>query len=263
MTDICAQSDLLKKYQPRLLEEKFDGLESGVNRFLASSIARNRLPRLLALTGPRGSSKGTTAKIIARRHCCEQKDQHPFDACLKCNGCKSIEGQAGSVRFSGFGYTEFDATTMDGQKIVEIIEYESNFNSLEGDARPLFCIDEIMRSKTGIQQRLLRIAENTKSSVIICTIEPGNLLPELLDRFTHFNLRLPTTAQIVKGLTRIAGAEGYQIESAAAEHIAQVRANNPRMCVSTLGVAIIVADGANIDVPVIDAALELDGLGQF
>ncbi len=259
MSDDCAPHDMVRDYQPRKLADKFDGLDSSVDRYIAKAIATNRLPRLLALTGPAGCGKGTTARIIARRHCCEHKDRHHYDPCLECDGCRSIDKASGGTWFSAWGYTEFDATRLNGHDIAKYIDKDSLCLSLHGGNRQLFCVDEVMRSRTGVQERLLRLAENSRCSIMICTIEPANLMPELLARFTHLAVRPPTRPQVVAGLQRIATAEGFELRVEAAALVARCYSNNPRNCTRVLGMAMVAADGKAIDVPVIEAVLEIEG----
>lgn len=258
MTKDCAVPDLLQKYQPRRLADKFDA-DANVNTYIARGIANRTLPKLLAFTGPAGSGKGTTARIIGRRHCCKNTDRHLFEPCLDCSGCQAIDASSGSVRWTDHGYTEFDATCMEGAKIISILEEEAHYLSVEGGRRHLFVIDEIHRNRTGVQDRLLRISENTRCRIIICTIDPSNLMPELLDRFTHIALKPPTQQQTVTGLTRIAEAEGFTLELEAAGLTARSRSNNPRRCVKTLGMAMTIAEDKQINADVVATALEIEG----
>ncbi len=123
----------------------------------------------------------------------------------------------------------------------------------------MFVIDEVQRSRTGVQARLLRFSENTHCRIIICTIDSSNLMTELLDRFTHLALTPPTRQQTIAGLTRIAAAEGFEIDLAAADLTARSGSNNPRRCVKTLGMAMTIAAGQQISANVIAAALEIEG----
>lgn len=259
MPDTCAPSDFPGKYQPLRLADKFGGMDMMTNRFLARATANATLPKLLLLTGPAGTGKGTTVRILARRHCCEAKNQHAFDPCLACRGCNSFAQGYKSLWFNEFGYMEFDAVRMDGEEILTIIDVEARYNSIEDGNRKMFCIDEIGRNRKSIQQRLLRLSETTRCPIVLCSISPENLIPELLDRFTHLALVPPTQAQAVAGLGRIAEEEGVDLSREAAVLIARAKANNPRRCIKTLGTAITLASNRTIDLEAVTATLEMEG----
>jgi DNA polymerase III gamma/tau subunit len=259
MNDDCATRDLLSKYQPRRLADKFDRMESNVNRYLARAIAMNTLARLLLFTGPAGCGKGTTTRIIARRHCCANKSSHTYDPCLDCDGCRSFRRGDFSTRYSEYGYSEFDATRMEGAKIAHHIENESRSRSLVGHNRRLFCVDELQRCRTGVQERLLRLTENIKNRIIICGIDPSDILPALRDRFVHLALTPPTQKQVVAGLTKISSSEGFNLDAEAATLIARTKSNNPRRSIVTLGVSMTIATDYKIGRNEILAALEMEG----
>lgn len=259
MNDDCATRDLLSMYQPKRLTDKFDAMDSNVNRFLARGTAAGTLPRLMLFTGSAGCGKGTTTRIIARRHCCGRKDGHPFDPCLECDGCRSFRRGNFSTRYSEFGYSEFDATRLEGAKIAHFIENEARSLSLQGSNRRMFCIDELQRSRTGIQERLLRLTENITNRIIICTIDPGDILPALRDRFVHFALTPPTQQQVIVGLTKISCSEGFKIDREAAALIARAKSNNPRRSIITLGVSMTITTDKTIGRSEVLAALELEG----
>ena len=256
----CAVTDFARKHQPRRLSEKFGGLDVAANRFFANAIATGRLPRLLVITGPAGSGKGTTARIIGRRHCCDSKDQHPYEPCLECPGCKSIDDSSGSVRWTDYGYVEFDATRHSGEQIVTWLEKESIYYAIENGNTYMFVIDELARNRQGIQERLLRLIENIDVSIILITINPGDILTPLFDRCAHIALKPPTRDQVVSGLTRIAECEGYKLIAAAGETIARLNGNIPRTSVQALGLALTVADSTVIDEVVVTAAFDMMGV---
>lgn len=243
---------------PLRLGEMFDALQSPVNCYLSQAIARGSLPRLIAFTGPAGFGKGTRARIIARRHSCERKDAHPFEPCAKCSGCLSVDEESGSTRSTDWGYTEFDATALPPDKILDIMENEAHFRSIMGSNRHLFFVDELTRARKGIQERLLRFSENTRCGIIIATIDHHTILPELLDRFVHLRLQVPTLDQVVGGLIRLARAENRNLHRTAAQQIARACQNNPRLATKTLGIAITLASDRVIDADTVKLALDLE-----
>lgn len=259
MGEDCANYDLLRKHQPRRLGDKFEGLDSNVNRAIARGIATKKFPPHVLFSGSAGSGKGTTARIIGRRHCCQNKDQHPFDPCLKCEGCRSFHIGEDSLLHSVFGYSEFDATRLSGPTIAQYMEIASRYSPFEGGSRHMFVVDEIQRNRTGIQERLLRLTESIKNTIIICTIDAGVLLPALRDRFVHFMLRPPSREQAIVGLTRIANVEGFEIDRDAADLIARMQSNNPRRCVNLLGLAITVASKNTVGLDEVHVALDIAG----
>ena len=157
-----ATQSLYRRYRPR----RFDELkgQDHVVRALRNAVINNREGQAYLFSGPRGTGKTSTARILAKVLNCEElKDGEP---CGKCNSCLSID--AGS----SYDVLELDAASNNGvDNMRDLIERAALGNP--GRHR-VFILDEVHMLSKPAEAALLKTLEEPPDHVVfvLATTDP-------------------------------------------------------------------------------------------
>ncbi len=186
-----------------------------ITRTLSNALLSDRLAHAYLFSGPRGTGKTTTAKILARAmNCITYPTAEP---CGKCTPCLNI---AAGVSID---VVEMDAASNRG--IDEIRELRERSRFASGESRfKVYIIDEAHMLTPEACNAFLKTLEEPPKNVIfiLATTEPTRLPATIVSRCQRFDFHLLTTAQISSRLDQILKEEGWQAEDEAVELIARL-----------------------------------------
>ena len=216
---------LYRKYRPQTLD-KLVGQEH-IKKTLTSAIELGKLSHAYLFTGPRGTGKTSTARILAKSlNCVNGPTIHP---CGECESCKDITNSI------PIDVVEIDAASNrsveDAQNILEKIQYAPVHGKYK-----IYIIDEVHMLSTTAFNALLKTLEEPPENVIfiLATTEVHKVLDTIKSRCQRYDFRRITTDDIVKHLRYISDEEKIKISNDALLTIAKNSAGGMRDSISLL-----------------------------
>ena len=216
---------LYRKYRPQTLD-KLVGQEH-VKKTLTSAIELGKIAHAFLFTGPRGTGKTSTARILAKSLNC--KNGPTIHPCGECESCRDITNSI------PIDVIEIDAASNrkveDTQSILEKIQYVP----VSGRYK-IYIIDEVHMLTNHAFNALLKTLEEPPENVIfiLATTEVHKVLDTIKSRCQRFDFRRITTDDIVKHLRYISDEEKINITDDALFTIAKNSAGGMRDSISLL-----------------------------
>ncbi|HET7480208.1 MAG TPA: DNA polymerase III subunit gamma/tau [Rubrobacteraceae bacterium] len=205
---------LYRKWRPRA----FSGIvgQEPVVRTLKRAIETDRVAHAYLFSGPRGTGKTSTAKVLAMGLNCDGSDGPTPEPDGTCESCRAIIGN------SSMDVLEMDAASNRG--IDEIRELRDKVNLAPASGRmKVYIIDEVHMLTTEAFNALLKMLEEPPEHVVfvLATTEKHKVLPTIISRCQSFDFRRPSVETLTEKLSEIAAAEGIEAEPEALTVIAR------------------------------------------
>ncbi len=202
---------LYRKYRPQKISE-IDSQK--VREKLENILKSDRIPHAFLFSGPKGTGKTSSARIIAKSINCE-KNNGLGEPCGKCTTCVSITNGA------NLDILEIDAASNRG--IDEIRDLRDKIRLAPSSARKkVYIIDEVHMLTTEAANALLKTLEEPPEHVVfvLCTTNPEKLPETIISRCTRIDFRKAVEVDLVQALKRAKKGEGREIEEEALLEIA-------------------------------------------
>ena len=211
-TSLMRHATLYRKWRPRA----FSGIsgQEPVVRTLRRAIETGRVAHAYLFSGPRGTGKTSTAKVLAMGLNCAQGPTPEPDG--TCESCRAI------INNSSMDVLEMDAASNRG--IDEIRELRDRVNLAPAAGRmKAYIIDEVHMLTTEAFNALLKMLEEPPEHVVfvLATTEKHKVLPTIISRCQSFDFRRPGVGTLSEKLAEIAEAEGIEAEPGALTIIAR------------------------------------------
>jgi DNA polymerase III subunit gamma/tau len=203
---------LYRRWRPR----RFGGIvgQEPVVRTLRRAIETDRVSHAYLFSGPRGTGKTSTAKVLAMGLNCEKGPTPEPDG--TCESCRAIVGS------SSIDVLEMDAASNRG--IDEIRELRDKVNLTPAAGRmKVYIIDEVHMLTAEAFNALLKMLEEPPEHVVfvLATTEKHKVLPTIISRCQSFDFRRPSVETLVGKLEEISEAEEIEVEPEALTVIAR------------------------------------------
>ena len=242
-----AYEPLHHRYRP----QRFDQLvgQAPIVRTLSNAIRLKRIAPAYLFTGPRGTGKTSSARILARSLNCTSTPEPTAEPCGQCEACVAIT--AGNA----LDVIEIDAASNTGvDNIRELIE-RSRFAPVQLRWK-VYVVDECHMLSTAAFNALLKTLEEPPPRVVfvLATTDPQRVLPTIVSRCQRFDFCRIPLEELVQHLSWISQQEQIVIAPDALRLVAQFAQGGLRDAESLL-------DQLSLLSPPIEAAAVWDLMG--
>src|SRR5215211_5557257 len=194
---------LYRKWRPR----RFGGIvgQEPVVRTLRRAIETDRVSHAYLFSGPRGTGKTSTAKVLAMGLNCEKGPTPEPDG--TCESCRAIMGN------SSLDVLEMDAASNRGIDEIRDLRDKVNLAPVTGRMK-VYIIDEVHMLTAEAFNALLKMLEEPPEHVVfmLATTEKHKVLPTIISRCQSFDFRRPSVETLVEKLAEISEAENIDVE---------------------------------------------------
>lgn len=199
-----------------------------ITRTLRNSLKTGRIRHAYLFSGPRGTGKTTTARLLAKAINCTHPDldQRP---CNECDACRAVnEGRY-------LDLIEIDAATHTGVDDVRDLRDKIAFQPGEGRYK-VYIIDEVHRFTGNAFDALLKTLEEPPPHAVfvLATTEIDKVPATIKSRCLPFEFRRVPLQMVADRLQEIVADEGLKIDRAALELIARHGTGSVRDSISLL-----------------------------
>ncbi|HBY93514.1 MAG TPA: DNA polymerase III subunit gamma/tau [Chloroflexi bacterium] len=221
-----AQQALYRKWRSQTFDELVG--QEHVVRTLRNALQSGRVRHAYLFTGPRGTGKTSSARILAKAvNCLAPEAERPCDRCPLCRAIATG---------SSLDLIEIDAASNTGvDKVREAIIEKVNFAPSEGRYK-VYIIDEVHMLSTSAFNALLKTLEEPPpyAIFILATTEVHKVPATILSRCQRLDFRRIPVERIVDHLRYILEQEKIEAEPAVLELVARQATGSMRDAQSLL-----------------------------
>jgi len=214
-----------RKWRPRAFQHIVG--QDHVTQTLRNALRQSRIVHAYLFSGPRGTGKTSTARILAKAvNCLAEIEERP---CNECTMCQAIdEGRA-------LDLVEIDAASHTG--VDDIRELRDKISFAPTEARyKFYIIDEVHMLSTSAFNALLKTLEEPPphAILVLATTEPHKIPATVISRCQRFDFRRIPLQAMIERLRQIADEEGLAVEEGALDLIARQSTGSMRDAESLL-----------------------------
>src|SRR5215831_12136640 len=240
-----AYQSLYRRYRPQRFAE-VRGQEHLVAG-LQNAVRTDRVGHAYLFSGPRGTGKTSTARILAKVLNCE----HPVDAepCGVCESCVAIENG------TSFDVHELDAASNNGVEAIRDLIAKSAMGT-PGRTK-VYILDEVHMLSAAASNALLKTLEETPDHVVfvLATTDPQKVLPTIRSRTQHYELHLLSADELTELAAFIIEDAGLDVPPEGVDYVVRAGAGSARDMESALD-QLVVSGGLPDDADALDELVE-------
>jgi len=220
-----AYQSLYRRYR----SSRFDELvgQQHVVTALKNAIRDGRVGHAYLFSGPRGTGKTSTARILGKALNCTdlESDGEP---CGRCESCQAF------ATSTSYDLQELDAASNNG---VEAIRDLISKVALGSPGRTkVYILDEVHMLTAGAENALLKTLEEPPDHVVfvLATTEPHKVVPTIRSRTQHYEFNLIPAEELEVHVRWVAADAGLDVTDEMIGHVLRVGAGSARDTLSAL-----------------------------
>ncbi|MEY4159079.1 MAG: polymerase gamma/tau subunit [Actinomycetota bacterium] len=230
-----AVQSLYRRYRPRRFSELRG--QDHIVRALRNAVVNEREGQAYLFSGPRGTGKTSTARILAKVLNCEAPVEG--EPCCACASCLAVE--------SGTSYDviELDAASNNGVDDVRDLIDRAGLGS-PGRHR-VFILDEVHMLSKAAEAALLKTLEEPPSHVVfvLATTDPQKVSETIRSRTQHLQFHLLPMHDLEEHVRFVVADAGLEVTDAAIEQVLVQGGGSARDTLSAL--ELVVAAGGEAE----------------
>ncbi|HVA03603.1 MAG TPA: DNA polymerase III subunit gamma/tau [Acidimicrobiales bacterium] len=199
--DSAPYQSLYRRFRPQRFEEVLG--QEHVSLALRNAVRDGRVGHAYLFSGPRGTGKTSTARILAKAlNCAALEDGEP---CGRCDSCIEI------ARGASLDVHELDAASNNG---VDAMRDLVSHAALGTPGRwKVYIVDEVHMLSTAASNALLKTLEEPPGHVVfvLATTDAQKVLPTIRSRTQHFEFRLLGSETLSALLHQVRTATGLAL----------------------------------------------------
>ncbi|WP_121616837.1 DNA polymerase III subunit gamma/tau [Virgibacillus halodenitrificans] len=235
-----AYTALYRLYRPSDFEDLVG--QEHIKKTVKNALQRQKFAHAYLFTGPRGTGKTSTAKLIGKAVNCLSPTENG-EPCNECDNCLAVkEGTMNDI-------VEIDAASNNGVDEIRNIREQVHFSPSQGKYK-VYIIDEVHMLSMGAFNALLKTLEEPPAHIIfiLATTEPHKIPLTIISRCQRFDFRRISPSAIVERMKYIVKDQNLQVDDEALQLIASIAQGGMRDALSLLDQSIsYAADQVNAE----------------
>jgi DNA polymerase-3 subunit gamma/tau len=200
-----ATQSLYRRYRPRRFGE-LKG-QDHVVRALRDAVASGREGQAYLFSGPRGTGKTTSARILAKVLNCEHVVEG--EPCCECESCVAVE------RGTSYDVHELDAASNRGIDAMRDLIEKASLGT--AGRHKVYILDEVHMLTKEASAALLKTLEEPPPHVVfvLATTDPQKVLPTIRSRTQHLEFHLLPADTLAEHVRWVAADAGLDLPQSA------------------------------------------------
>jgi DNA polymerase-3 subunit gamma/tau len=227
---------LYRKWRSQTFDEIIG--QDHVTQTLINALHMDRVAHAYLFSGPRGTGKTSTARLLAKAVNCRASDIN-LRPCNACDICIAVnEGRLMDL-------IEIDAASNTGVDDIRDLREKVGFRPSQAHIK-FYIIDEVHMLSNSAFNALLKTLEEPPDHVIfvLATTEPERIPATITSRCQRFDFKRIKREEVAARLVYIVEQEGFEADPAALDIIARQGAGSMRDAISLLDQMVAYADAA-------------------
>jgi DNA polymerase-3 subunit gamma/tau len=219
-----AYQSLYRRYRPQRFSEVRG--QDHLVRALQNAVREDRVGHAYLLSGPRGTGKTSTARILAKVLNCENPIDGEPDG--KCDSCLAIE------QGTSFDVHELDAAS--NNKVEDIRDLVNKAALGTPGRTKVYILDEVHMLTAAASNALLKTLEEAPAHVVfvLATTDPQKVLPTIRSRCQHFELHLLPADELAALAEFIIEDAGLDVPEGTVDYVVRAGSGSARDMESAL-----------------------------
>jgi DNA polymerase-3 subunit gamma/tau len=202
-----ATQSLYRRYRPRRFSE-LKG-QDHVVRALRTAVAEGREGQAYLFSGPRGTGKTSSARILAKvLNCANPSDGEP---CCECESCLAVE------RGVSYDVHELDAASNNGVDAMRDLIEKASLGT--PGRHKVYILDEVHMLSKAAEAALLKTLEEPPPHVVfvLATTDPQKMSDTIRSRTQHLQFHLLPADTLAEHVRWVAADAGIEVSDTAIE----------------------------------------------